>query len=39
MLAPLIMNLLIVSLVFLLVGWASDTLHASTHERRTFLKS
>ena len=31
MLAPLIIELLIASLLFLLIGWLSDTLHASTH--------
>ena len=39
MLAPLIIDLLIASLLFLLVGWISDILHASTHERPNYLDS
>jgi hypothetical protein len=36
MLAPLMIDLLIASLLFLLVGWASDILlHTSTHESPT----
>jgi hypothetical protein len=34
MLAPLIFDMLIASLLLLLVGWASDALRASTHDGR-----
>jgi hypothetical protein len=39
MLAPLISELLIVSLLFLLVGWASDALRASMHDSQGYLDS
>ena len=39
MLAPLIIELLIASLLLLLAGWISDILHASTHERPNYLNS
>jgi hypothetical protein len=39
MLAPLIVELLIASLLFLLVGWISDILHASTHDDLSCLNS
>ena len=35
MLAPLISDLLIASLLILLIGWATDALRASTHDGRT----
>jgi hypothetical protein len=31
MLAPLIIEMLIATLLFLLIGWVIDTVHASTH--------
>jgi hypothetical protein len=37
MLAPLIINLLIVSLLLLLIGWMSDILHASAHDGPTYV--
>ncbi len=39
MLAPLIVNSLIASLLLLAVGWVSDILHASTHNRRSYVCS
>ncbi len=39
MLAPLIVVSLIASLLLLAVGWVSDILHASTHNRRSFVCS
>ncbi|HKI18928.1 MAG TPA: hypothetical protein VKA15_13665 [Isosphaeraceae bacterium] len=39
MLAPLIIELLIVSLLFLLIGWFSDILHASTHDGPSYLNA
>jgi hypothetical protein len=37
MLAPLIIYPLIASLLLLAVGWVIDILHASTHDRQSFL--
>jgi len=37
MLAPLIIELLIASLLFLLGGWIIDTVHASTHVGPVYL--
>jgi hypothetical protein len=39
MLAPLIIDPLIASLLLLAVGWANDILHASTHDRQGWLNS
>ncbi len=37
MLAPLIIELLIASLLMLLVGWISDVFHAGTHDDRSYV--
>ena len=37
MLAPLVIELLVVSLLLLLTAWIRDTVHASTHERANCL--
>jgi hypothetical protein len=37
MLVPLIIELLITSLLMLVVGWASDVLHASMNRDRSYL--
>jgi hypothetical protein len=39
MLAPLIIDPLIASLLLLAVGWVIDILHASTHDRQGCLES
>jgi hypothetical protein len=39
MLARLIIDPLIASLLLLAVGWAIDILHASTHDRQSCLES
>src|SRR5262249_1271853 len=39
MLAPLIIDLLIASLLFLLAGWVSDALRASAHDGQSCLDS
>jgi hypothetical protein len=39
MLAPMIFELLIVSMLFLLVGWATDAVRASWHGSPSYLNS